>query len=147
LKLSKATFVTVLAAVLLALPACGTMKRLGKDAYVTVISPVLIPMAAGSDAYTDSVEVRRGYEGEGFTQVIAFPVLFLWHGIKHTGIVGVHILDILFTPFYGLAEMSNFGPEIEPLDYYENTWFDQEGDGTSGTDAESGSAAPASAGN
>ena len=138
MKFSKTIVVAVFAAVLLSLQSCGTMRRLGKDLYVAVTSPVLIPMAAGSDAYSGAVEVRKGYQGGAFTEVVSMPFLFLWHGIKHTLCVGVHVLDVALTPIYGISELSEFGPEIQPLDYYQNTWFDRTPE--SSTDAESGEA-------
>lgn len=129
----------VLAAALLSLTSCmGTLNRAGKDATVFVSSPILVPMAAAADAYTSAVEVRKGYGGNALTQVASYPVLFVWHGVKHlVWAPVVHGADLVLTPFYGLAESGGVLDDVQPIDYYQfpNTWFDSN---SSGTDAETG---------
>lgn len=121
----KSIVLSSLVASCLLLGSCGSSLRVLKDGYITIISPVIIPMAASSDAYTGASDIREGYQSGAWTELVAFPVLFAWHAVKHTCIVGVHAIDMLFYPLYGISELSDLGPEIEPIDYYGNTWVDR----------------------
>jgi predicted small secreted protein len=134
----KATCAVLLAAVVLSLTSCNTMRRLGKDLYVAGPGLVtVVPMAACADSYRDATATQKGYETGGVTQVLSFPLFLIWNTVKHLGYWGVHVIDIPLNVFYGISEASSFGPEIEPLDYYQSTWFDK-GDSAKSTDAESG---------
>lgn len=134
----KAICAVLLAAVVLSLTSCNTMRRLGKDLYVAVPGLVsVVPMAACADSYRDATATQEGYQTGGVTQVLSFPLFMVWNTVKHLGYWGVHVVDIPMNLFYGISEASSFGPEIEPLDYYQATWFDKQENG-SGTDAESG---------
>lgn len=124
MKFNKLFAVAVLAVLPLSLNSCGTMIRLGKDVGIVLVSPILIPMAGGSDAVNAAREVRKGYGGGGFTEIIAMPFMFGWHSLKHTFYVGAHALDTLMTPWLALTELSAGGPEIVNLDFYGNTPFD-----------------------
>ncbi len=121
----KAIFLSSLVASCLLLGSCGSNLRLLKDGYITIISPVMIPMAASSDAYTGATDIREGYQSGAWTEIVVFPALFVWHAVKHSCVVGVHAVDMVFYPLYGLSEASNLGPDIEPIDYYGNTWVDR----------------------
>ena len=121
----KAIFLSSLVASCLLLGSCGSSIRFLKDGYIFVSTPVLLPMAASSDAYTGARDIREGYQSGAWTEIVAFPVLFVWHGVKHAFCIGAHAADMVFYPFYGIAESSKFGPEIAPIDYYENTWADR----------------------
>ena len=115
------------------------MRRAGKDLTVVVASPVLVLYAAGTDAASTSQEVRKGLDAGPAAEVAAFVPAFFFHAIKHIFYVFVHAVDFCFTPFYGLAELHPSGPEIEPLDYYQNTWFDHHSDAANkSADAHSG---------
>jgi hypothetical protein len=121
----KAICLSSLVVLCLVFSGCGSSLRFVKDNYITVISPVMIPMAASSDAYRGAQDIRNGYQSGAWTEVMVFPVLWVWHAVKHTCYVGVHAVDILFYPFYGISELSSLGPEIKPIDYYGNTWVDE----------------------
>ena len=136
MKPSKVLLVTVLTALVFSAASCGTMRRLGKDAYISVISPVLVPAAAAADSYRDATATREGYQTGAVTEVLSFPLFFVWNAIKHTGYCLVHAVDIPMNLGYGVSELIDLGPEIEPIDYYQNTWFDRQTSG--GTNAESG---------
>jgi len=129
-------FVAVLLSLTLA--SCGTMRRLGKDLTVTVLSPAIALYGGGTDGYAAAKNVREGFGENAGIEVIALPFTFVYHTIKHALYCGYHAFDALLFPAYGLAELNDFGPEVEPLDIYTGTWFDKASDGASGTDAESG---------
>ena len=126
------------AVLMLALASCGTARRTGKDAFVVVASPVLIPYGAATDGYTSAKEVRDGLDGGPSAEVLAFLPAFVFHTVKHTFYVLLHAVDLPLNLFYGLAELHPYGPEITPLDYYTNTWFDRPEDRKSAIEAESG---------
>lgn len=130
------TILTLFAFLGLTLASCGTARRAGKDAAVTVLSPGIILYGGGVDGFTTAQEVREGLGGGVFTEVLALPPAFVIHAVKHTFIAGAHAVDLLFAPVYGLAELHPYGPEVKPLDYYTGTVFDE--DRPAGTDAESG---------
>ena len=120
----KAIFLSSLVASCLLLGSCGSSYRVLKDGYITVISPAVVVMGASGDAYRGATDIREGYESGAWTEIVAFPVLFVWHAVKHVAYVGVHVVDIAFFPFYGISEFSTLGPDIKPIDYYGNTWVD-----------------------
>lgn len=131
---------TTLAALVLtalALTSCGTGRRAGKDLFIAVTSPAMWFYGGGTDGYTHAQEVRQGLGAGAATEVVVFPFTFVGHAIKHAFYGLVHAGDFILTPLYGLAELHPYGPEIEPLDIYTGTFFD-ESDEASGTDAESG---------
>ncbi len=140
MNLRKVTLVacTLLLAVLFA--SCGTMRRFGKDVGVVVTSPLLIPYAAGTDAASSAQGMSKGLGGSAAGEVIWTVPAFFFHVVKHTFFVAVHGVDILLTPVWGLAELHPSGPEIQPLDYYQNTWFDKKSSDQDRavTDAQSG---------
>ncbi|MEE2886057.1 MAG: hypothetical protein VX951_01385 [Planctomycetota bacterium] len=136
MKLGKVLIVTVLTALVFSATSCGTLRRLGKDAYITVISPVLVPAAAAADSYRDATATREGYQTGAVTEVLSFPLFFMWNTVKHAGYCFVHLVDIPLNLGYGVSELMELGPEIVPIDYYQNTWFDEQASG--GTNAESG---------
>lgn len=139
MNLRKITLAT-LAVCALFLTSCGmgASKRLGKDVTIGVLSPGLVFYGGATDAYADSEDIAEGLGGGSITQFFTFPPLFLYHGLKH-GIYGIiHILDIIGTPAYYLAEMHPYGPDVQPLDIYTGTWFDDEPADDSATDAETG---------
>ena len=138
---------------LLALPlaSCGTLNRAGKDLMLGIGTPVLIVYGGATDGYTSAKSVREGMDSGAAVEVLAFPFTFLYHAFEH-GIYGIiHIIDFPLCLFYGAAELHPYGPEIEPLDFYDGTWFDKWSDDhqarkkKAGTDAESG--APATSDN
>ncbi|MFY9345192.1 MAG: hypothetical protein WAT39_22070 [Planctomycetota bacterium] len=131
---SKATLV-LCAATLVSLSACGTAKRFGKDAFIVVGCPVIIPYAAANDAVESSMSIGKGLGGGAAVEVITLPFTFFYHTIEHSLYTVVHALDGCCFPLYGCAEISPFGPEIKPLDFYNGTWFDKE---PASTDAMSG---------
>lgn len=103
---------------------CGTMRRLGKDAFITVTSPVLVPFYyAPTDAYVETQQLFDNYKqderegltrpanysvllpapsttlGDGFnpTQILsfaAFPFAYIGNLFKHTYYVARHAFDI-----------------------------------------------------
>ena len=138
LKPSKVLLVAVLTALVFSATSCGTWRRLGKDVYITAISPLLIPAAAAADSYRDATATREGYQTGAITEVLSFPLFFMWNTVKHAGYCFVHLLDIPLNLYYGASEMMQLGPEIEPIDYYQSTWFDKRSGLAGGTNAESG---------
>lgn len=139
MKLKNPLLVASFALLMLCLSGCNTMRRAGKDLGVVVTSPVLVLYAASTDAASTSQEVRKGLDGGPAAEVISFVPAFFFHGIKHVFYVLVHAGDFFLTPVWGLAELHPYGPEITPLDYYQNTWFDRKpSDGQRKTDAQSG---------
>lgn len=134
---SIAVLLTVIV-VVSSLTSCGTMRRLGKDLTVTVASPVIALYGGATDGYASAVNVREGFGENAGVEVLALPFTFVYHTIKHALYCGYHAFDALLFPAYGLAELNDYGPEVEPLDIYMGTWFDNDGDDPSGTDPESG---------
>lgn len=134
----KLTILTLIAFLGLSLTSCGTARRAGKDAAVTLLSPGIILYGGGVDGFTSAQEVREGLGGGVFTEVLTLPPAFAIHAVKHTFIVAAHAVDFVLSPVYGVAELHPYGPEVEPLDYYTGTIFDKEEGGASGTDAQSG---------
>lgn len=139
MKLKNPLLVASFALLALGLSSCGTMCRAGKDLGVVVTSPALVLYAASTDAASTAQEVRKGLDGGPAAEVISFVPAFFFHGLKHVFYVFVHAGDFFLTPVWGLAELHPYGPEIKPLDYYKNTWFDREpGAGKGKTDSHSG---------
>ena len=136
MKPSKVLAISLLTAFVFSAASCGTMNRLGKDAYITVISPVLVPAAAAADSYRDATATREGYQTGAVTEVLSYPLFFMWNTVKHTGYCFVHAVDIPLNLGYGISEFMELGPEIKPIDYYDGTWFD--GSTSGGTNADSG---------
>jgi hypothetical protein len=136
------TAVCALAAV--SLSSCGTARRAGKDAFVTIASPVLIIYGGATDGYKSATGVRNGLGGGSATEVIAFPFTFLYHAFEHTIYACIHFIDLPLCLFYGAAELGPNGPVVKPLDFYQGTIFDKESDKAvpSGTDATTGESLP-----
>lgn len=135
---------SVFAVLTLTFASCGTLNRAGKDLFLGVGTPVLMLYGGATDGYETSADVRSGLGSGAPVQVAAFPFTFAYHALEH-GIYGVvHIVDFFMFPFYGLAEMHPYGPDIMPLDIYQGTWFDSWAEQSKrGTDAESGEMVPA----
>jgi predicted small secreted protein len=140
LNLRKITFAASVL-LLLMLSSCGTVRRAGKDFSVAALSWAVIPYGAATDAYATAQDVRDGLGAGATTQVFAAIPAFLYHAIKHTIYVGVHVVDFVLFPAYGAAELHPYGPDIQPLDIYTGTWFDTEPGSRSGTDAQTGETA------
>ena len=117
---------TLSALVLLALTltSCNSMRRVGKDAWITVTTPVNMIYGGGTDGYTSARQVREGLGAGVATEVVVMPFTFLGHAIKHLFFGVVHLVDIPALLIYGPAELHPYGPDIQPLDYYTGTWFD-----------------------
>jgi len=132
----RSVLLAVSALLTVTLASCGTARRAGKDAFVGVLTPVWMIYGGATDGYVTAKGVRNGMEAGSSMEVLAFPFTFLYHAVEH-GIYGViHIIDLPLCLFYGAAELHPAGPEIQPLDFYQGTWFDTEP--KSSTDAQSG---------
>ncbi|MCA8966917.1 MAG: hypothetical protein H6838_19985 [Planctomycetes bacterium] len=117
------------------LVSCGTARRFGKDVMLGVGTPVLMVYGGATDGYTSARNVREGMGSSAVVEVLAFPFTFTYNAIKH-GIYGIiHVIDAPLCLFYGAAELHPQGPEIQPLDFYQGTFFDKK---ASSTDAQSG---------
>jgi hypothetical protein len=53
----------------------------------------------------------------------------------------IHVVDLPLCALYGFTELPPANAEVQPLDFYQGTWFDTEPTG-SGTDATSGEKLP-----
>jgi predicted small secreted protein len=137
LNLRKAALSTF-ALLALTLTSCDTVRRAGKDLTVAVLSPGIVLYGAATDAVDTTDQAREALGGGAVMQTITLPFAFLWRGIVHTLYCGAHAVDFFFFPVYGLADLHPNGPKIEPLDFYQGTWFDRETDTTSVPDAQSG---------
>ena len=137
MNLRKTTFLAV-AFLALALTSCGTVRRAGKDLGVVALSPVIVPYGGFTDGFTSAQEVAEGLGGGGATQVLALPFTASYQVVKHFVWTVIHAVDFFAFPIYGAADLHPHGPEIEPLDYYTGTIFDDPNWGRSGTDPESG---------
>ncbi len=136
MNLRKITF-TAVALLALGLSSCGTARRAGKDVFIALSTPVNLIYGGSTDGVSTAKEVRAGLDGGAVTEFLVFPIAFFGHAIKHTFYGFLHAGDFILTPLYGAAELHPYGPEIEPIDIYTGTWFDENGN-ASGTDAESG---------
>jgi hypothetical protein len=139
--------------------SCGSFRRLGKDALITVASVPLILYGGATDGWVTSETVFDNFEQDDraaavpfpvvnkptrILSFIVFPIAFVFEAGKHTYYWARHVFDLFLFPFYGLAELHPYGPEVEPLDIYTGTWFDREDDRR--TDAQTGAATTAPAG-
>lgn len=122
----------------LSLTGCDTARRAGKDLTVAVLSPGIILYGAATDAVDTTEQAREALGGGAVMQTITLPFAFLWRGVVHTLYCGAHLVDFVFFPVYGLADLHPNGPKIEPLDFYKGTWFDRDPDAPSATDVQSG---------
>ncbi|MEM7205086.1 MAG: hypothetical protein AAF628_32830 [Planctomycetota bacterium] len=139
MNLRKITFVALTAALALAVTSCGTARRAGKDASIALLSPIIVPYGGFTDGFAASQDVAEGLDAGVATQVIAMPFTTTYHVLKHGVLAFLHLGDFLLCPIYGAADLHPSGPEIQPLDYYTGTWFDDPNWGQSGsTDPESG---------
>jgi hypothetical protein len=107
------------------LASCGSLRRAGKDAFVAVASPVLVVYGGATDGYESARAVRTGLDSGSAVEVLAFPFTFFYHGIEHAIYCGIHLLDLPLTPLYALTELPPASVPIEPLDFYQGTWFDE----------------------
>ncbi len=123
------------------LTSCGTLRRAGKDVFVGVTSPFLIVYGGATDGYGSARDVRAGLDSGSAVEVLSFPFTFFYHAVEHALYCGVHILDLPLCPLYALTELPPNSPAIEPLDFYQGTWFDEKPTGA-GTDATSGESLP-----
>lgn len=138
---ARTALLAVSALLTVTMASCGSVRRAGKDVFVGVTSPVLIVYGGATDGYGSAKGVRDGLGSGSAVEVLAFPFTFLYHAIEHTIYCGIHVLDLPFTPFYALAELPPGNVPIQPLDFYQGTWFDSAPKG-SGTDATSGETNP-----
>lgn len=137
MNLRKLTIPAILVA--LTLTSCGTVRRAGKDLFITAATPLTMLYGGGTDAVSTADGVREGLGGGPPTEVLATIPAFVYHALKH-GVYGViHAVDFCLFPVYGVADLHPYGPEIEPLDYYNGTWFDKSKD-DDGVDSDSGEA-------
>ena len=121
------------------LASCGATRRAGKDLTMVVLSPGLVLYGGGSDAAATATDMRTGMGAGAGTEVLVMPIAFVFHAVKHAIYAGVHAVDFVLYPFYGAADLNPYGPDIEPLDIYTGTWFDEtDSSDSSGTDADSG---------
>lgn len=134
-------FIVLLA---LTLTSCGSLRRAGKDLTIVGGFWFVIPYGGATDGYSDALNLREGLKGSSTVEVLAMPFTVSIGLVKHTLQVGIHAVDFVLFPFYGIADMFPNGPVVEPLDYYTGTWFDLESDGQrrSGTDPSSGEDLP-----
>src|SRR5688572_13510380 len=142
--------------------SCGSLRRLGKDVAIGIASVPLIVYGGATDGWVTSETVFDNFQQDDREAIIpapvvnkptrilsfiVFPIAFLFEAGEHTYYWARHVFDIFLFPFYGLAELHPYGPEIEPLDIYTGTWFDKTTD-RQHTDAQTGaltSAEPAPA--
>ncbi|PIE21921.1 MAG: hypothetical protein CSA62_15000 [Planctomycetota bacterium] len=125
---------------LLSLSSCGTARRAAKDASVVALSPAIILYGAGTDGVVDAQNMQAGLEWGDATQAVFLPFTFLWNGVVHSAKVLVHGVDFLLFPAYGVAELHPAGPEIEPLQIYTGTFFDEDSEEKSVGPDETGAA-------
>jgi len=148
----KTLSVSALVAAILLATGCGSMRRLGKDAFVTAVSPALILYGAATDGWDDSHQFWTNYQPDHRERmpvpqvpmvplptthkvpidivnwpmaVMSFPATFIFNAFKHTYYCFRHAVDIFFFPGYLLADIHPAGPPIEPLDLYTGTLFDR----------------------
>ncbi|MEZ5988837.1 MAG: hypothetical protein R3F30_06885 [Planctomycetota bacterium] len=117
---------------------CNSTKRFGKDAFITVTSPFVILYGASTDTMSDVTNIQAGLDASPWVQPFFFPFAFLWRTVDHTFSCAFHAIDMVAYPFYGLAELNDFGPEIKPLDIYRGTIFDDMVGEEPAADAETG---------
>jgi hypothetical protein len=135
----KTILALLLGASLLSLSSCGTTRRAAKDASVVVLSPAIILYGAGTDGVDDAQNIQEGLGWGDATQALFLPFTFVWNGVVHTAKVFVHGVDFFLFPAYGVAELHPSGPEIEPLQIYTGTWFDEDlNEAEEPTDVETG---------
>ncbi len=130
---------------LLTLASCGTTRRAGKDLTITALFPVVALYGGSVDTFA-TAETEAEVRNLGpFIGTLVAPFRFTFHTIKHLVRAGVHAVDFVFFPFYGMAELYPQGSKIVPLDYYTGTIFDLPSDtetGSSSTDPTSGESLP-----
>jgi len=131
--------IVVVSAVLLSLvlTSCGSTRRVSKDVSMVAMSPLVVPYGGFTDGYVAATELAAGLDGGSATEFMAMPFTVSYHLLKHLFYAGHHFVDIFAFPVYGAAELHPKGPEIQPLDYYSGTIFDEVPE-ASGTDAETG---------
>ena len=122
----------------LSLSSCDSLRRVGKDITVSVLSPGIIFYGAATDAVSTTAQAREALGGGSVMQTITLPFAFLWRAVVHTLYCGAHLVDIVLFPAYLAADLNPNGPKIEPLDFYQGTWFDKDPNAPSATDAQSG---------
>jgi hypothetical protein len=131
-----------MAVLALSLTSCDTARRAGKDLVISVCSPGIILYGAATDAVGTADQARDALGGGAVMQTITLPFAFLWRGVVHTLYCGAHFVDFFLFPVYGAADLNPYGPQIRPLDFYRNTWFDRESDYRPATDAQTGEELP-----
>ncbi|MEZ4364679.1 MAG: hypothetical protein R2939_00120 [Kofleriaceae bacterium] len=122
----------------LCLGSCGTLNRAGKDLAIGVASPVLMLWNGAVDGAATARMVSDSAGGGWALQTAATPFTFLYHAIEH-GCYGLaHAVDLPLCAFYGAAStLYPAGHQVEPLDIYQDTWFDRwAADARRGEDAE-----------
>ncbi|HLU38441.1 MAG TPA: hypothetical protein VK081_03595, partial [Planctomycetota bacterium] len=137
LNLRKAAL-TTFALLALSLTGCDTVRRAGKDLTVAVLSPGIVLYGAATDSISTTEQAREALGGGAVMQTVTLPFAFLWRGVVHTLYCAAHAVDFVFFPVYGLADLHPNGPKIEPLDFYQGTWFDRDPEARSTTDMQTG---------
>ncbi len=124
--MKKLLLAALLGSFLFSLTSCGTVRRAGKDLLITAGSPLIVLYGAGTDGAADAANIQKGFEGSDATQVVFFPFTFAYRLVDHTFSCALHALDFVATPLYGLAELHPNGPDIQPLQIYTGTFFDEQ---------------------
>lgn len=71
-------------------PSAG--RRASADLFVVLTSPVQIPVMAARDAATS-------FENPWVSAGV-FPASFVWHTLRHTGLLALYSLDLVATPLH-----------------------------------------------
>ena len=85
MKLSKVISVIVLVLLIVSASSCGTLRRVTKNAVIGASSAALVLVAASADSYRDATATREGYQTGAVTEVLSFPLFFLWNAVKILG--------------------------------------------------------------
>jgi predicted small secreted protein len=133
----KKLLVAALLGSILLTSGCGSLRRAGKDLLVTAFSPGIVLYGAGTDGAVDAKNVQVGIDAGDAVQVFAFPFAFAYRVVDHTLSCAVHALDFAAFPFYAIAELHP-DSNIQPLQIYKNTFFDQMGESEEKADAATG---------
>ena len=129
--IKKTLVVALLGSLLLCMTSCGTLRRVGKNALITVSSPYVIIHGASTDGVADAQNIQKGFGASDWVQHVVLPLTFAFRFVDHTISTCVYAGDILFTPLYALAEIH---PDtvIKPLSIYQGTpfgpWPDNQGE-------------------
>lgn len=143
--IKKSLVAAVLGALLFLNTGCQTGRRLGKDLIIGVTSPYVVLHGASTDGVIDAQNIQKGFDANDWLSYVVFPFTFAYRFIDHTVSSAVYVGDILFTPFYALAEIHP-DTDIQPIGIYKGTpigmWPDNVAadDAAASADAETGEA-------